>query len=272
MEVVEQFLASKTGRLVKCEDGIVVTNAFTAVIDGATEKTGRRYGGITPGRYAMLSCADALRSLDPDADCSAAIRWLTKALSDRLPPGLSASERPAAVLTAYSRARREIWQVGDVGFWHPGQPAGGITGRKLIDRYAADIRAAILHVELGKGARQSALARNDPGRGAILGLLNQQSEFRNNLAAEELAYPAIDGCEVPAELITVQRIPDNVTELVMASDGYPCILPTLEESEKRLASLLASDPLCIDELRGTKGVIPGNNSFDDRAYLKLMIR
>lgn len=271
MEVVDQFLASKTDRPMQCEDGIVVTGAFAAVIDGGTDKTGRRYSGMTGGRYAMLACADALRSLDPDADCSAAIRWLTKALAEWLPRGLSAQERPEAVLTVYSQARQEIWQIGDVGFWHLGQPKGGVTGRKLIDRYAADIRAAILHVELDRGATQSDLARNDPGRRAILGLLKRQAEFRNNLAANELAYPAIDGCDVPVKLITVQHIPGNVTELVIASDGYPRILPALKASEKLLFKLLASDPLCIDELRGTKGVAPGNVSFDDRAYLKLMV-
>jgi hypothetical protein len=271
MKVVEQFVASKTGRPKRCEDGIVVTSAFAAVIDGGTDKTGLRYSGMTGGRYAMLACADGLRSLDPNADWSAAIRWLTKTLAKRLPRGLSHYERPEAVVAVYSRARREVWQVGDVGFWYLGQPEGGVSAPKLLDRYAADIRAAILHVELDEGASQSALAHNDPGRRAILGLLKQQARFRNNLAAKELAYPAIDGCDVPAKLITVQSIADNVEELAIASDGYPRILPTLRESEKLLTELLASDPLCIDELRGTKGIAPGNLSFDDRAYLRLLV-
>lgn len=271
MDVVAEFLASKTCCLSRCEDGIVVTGAFAAVIDGATDKTGLRYGGMTGGRYAMLACAEGVRSLDPDADCPAAVRSLTRSLARRLGRGLSAQERPEAVLTVYSQSRREIWQIGDVGFWYAGQPDGGLAGGKLIDRYAADIRAAVLRVQLDKGASQPALARDDPGREAIAGLLRQQAEFRNNLAAAELAYAAIDGTDVPADLVTVRRIPCSVTELVIASDGYPRILPTLGESEKLLAELLAADPLCIAELRGTKAVTPGNLSFDDRAYLKLAI-
>lgn len=271
MEVLDQFIASKTGHPMQCEDGIVVTGAFAAVIDGGTDKTGLRYSAMTGGRYAMLACVDGLRSLDPGADWTAAILWLTKSLAKCLSDGLSAHERPEAVLTIYSHARREIWQIGDVGFWYVGQPEGGVTARKIVDCYAADIRAAVLHVELDKGASQSALAHNDPGRAAILSLLNYQAEFRNNLAAKELAYPAIDGRNIPAKLIIVQRIPHNVTELVIASDGYPRILPTLRESEELLSRLLASDPLCIDELRGTKGVAPGNLSFDDRAYLRLLV-
>lgn len=271
MEVLDQFLASKTGRLEESEDGIVVTEAFAAVIDGGTDKTGLRYGGMAGGRFAMLSCADGLRSLDPDADLPAAVGWLTQALARRLPQGLPDRERPEAVLAVYSCARREIWQVGDVGFWYLGLPEGGVSASKIVDRYAADIRAAILHVELDAGASQPALAHDDPGRRAILELLRHQERFRNQLAAGEMAYPAIDGCDVPTELITIQDIPDNVSEIVIASDGYPCILPTLRESESRLATLLAADPLCIDELHGTKGLTPGNLSFDDRAYVRLAV-
>ncbi len=271
MEVVEQFVASKTGSLEHCEDGIVVMGTVAAVIDGGTDKTGRRYDGISAGRYAMLACADAVRSLDPAADWHAAVRWLTGKLAGRLPGGLPAHERPEAAVTVYSQAHREIWQVGDVGFWFPGQSAGAPNAPKLIDRYAADIRAAILRVELDEGASQSVLARDDPGRRAISGLLNCQARFRNNPAAKELAYSAIDGCDVPPDLITVRGIPDDVTELVIASDGYPRILPTLRESESLLTELLISDPLCIGALRGTKGVAPGNVSFDDRAYLRILV-
>ena len=57
--------------------------------------------------------------------------------------------------------------------------------------------------------------------------------------------------------------------VVLASDGYPRILPTLAASEEALAGLLAADPLCIGPLCGTKGVRPGNVSFDDRAYVRL---
>jgi len=271
MEIAEQFLAAKTGRPERCEDGIVVTSEFAAVIDGGTDNTGHRYDGMSGGRFAMLACADAVRSLEPKADHLTALRCLTQTLAARLPPDMALHDRPSAVLTVYSRARREIWQVGDVGFWHVHLTEGGVNPRKLIDRYAADIRAAVIRVELAAGADQSALARDDPGRSAILGLLISQASFRNNLAAGELAYPAVDGCTVPAELITVHVVPPDVSGLVIASDGYPHSLPTLSASEQLLARLVSADPLCIGELRGTKGTRPGNESFDDRAYLSLML-
>lgn len=271
VEIAEQFLAAKTGRPEQCEDGIVVTSEFAAVIDGATDKTGHRYEGLTGGRYAMLACSDALRSLEPKADHLAAAEHLTGTLARRLPHGLAPRERPEAVVAVYSRARREIWQIGDVGFWHAGIPEAETNVRKIADRYAADVRAAIIRVELAAGAEMSALARDDPGRRALGSLLTSQASFRNNPAAREFAYPGVDGSTIPASLITIRKIPEDVTQLVIASDGYPRILPTLGASEEMLTRLLTIDPLCIDELRGTKGVAPGNKSFDDRAYLRLKL-
>jgi hypothetical protein len=118
MKIVSEFISAKTGEVEKCEDGIIVTDNFAAVIDGATDHTGRRYEGMTGGRYAMLACLDAIRTLDTKADAEFAISHLTSTLSEHLPPGLPAHENPTAVAAIYSVARREIWQIGDVGFWY----------------------------------------------------------------------------------------------------------------------------------------------------------
>ena len=271
MKIVSQFLAAKTGEAEECEDGIVVTEDFAAVIDGATDTTGRRYNGITGGRYAMLACADAIRTLNAKADAKAAISHLTEILAERLPLNPPPDENPMAVAAIYSEARREIWQIGDVGFWHPGLPAGGVKPHKAVDRYAADIRAAVLRAELANGADPAKLAQSDSGREAILSLLTHQSIFCNNAGAGEWAYAALDGKPVEFDLVTVQPVPDDVNTVVIASDGYPIILPTLQASEELLASLLTEDPLCIGPLLGTKGVFPGNASYDDRAYLNIRV-
>jgi hypothetical protein len=271
MKVVSQFLVAKTGEAEECEDGIVVTEDFAAVIDGATDTTGRRYSGITAGRYAMLACAGAIRMLNAKADAETAISHLTEILAENLPLNSPPGENPAAVAVIYSEARREIWQIGDVGFWYAGVPDGGVKPRKTIDRYAADIRAAVLRAELANGADPATLAQADPGREAILSLLTHQSIFCNNAGAGEWAYAALDGRPVAFDLVTVQPVPDDVNTVVIASDGYPVILPTLQASEELLASLLSEDSLCIGSLLGTKGVFPGNASYDDRAYLSIRI-
>ena len=58
---------------------------------------------------------------------------------------------------------------------------------------------------------------------------------------------------------------------ILASDGYPVLADTLEETERLLACSLAEDPLRIGEHLSTKGVAAGNESFDDRTYLRMKL-
>ena len=60
-------------------------------------------------------------------------------------------------------------------------------------------------------------------------------------------------------------------EIVLASDGYPFLMPTLQESEERLADLLRDDPLCISIYKASKGLMQGNKSFDDRSYVRFTV-
>ncbi|WP_338316492.1 hypothetical protein, partial [Streptomyces bohaiensis] len=108
-------------------------------------------------------------------------------------------------------------------------------------------------------------------RAAIMPLLTRQVRFANAdpRQAGELAYGTLDGRRVPDGLIRVTTLPLGVHELIIGSDGYPELLGTLSESERNLKILLAEDPLCIGGLAGTKGVAPGNESYDDRSYLRL---
>ena len=57
-------------------------------------------------------------------------------------------------------------------------------------------------------------------------------------------------------------------DIILASDGYPFLKPTLAESENALAAQLDSDPLCIRSFKATKGLASGNKSFDDRSYVR----
>lgn len=269
MRVVEHFVAAKGGDPEKCEDGLVVTPHFAAVIDGATDKTGRRFEGMSGGRFVMLTIAEALRELPPDIGPHAAVEALTAAIAERLPDGLPPEDRPGAAATVFSAARREVWAIGDVGFKFSGQPA--VLPRKAVDELNVRMRAAILRAELIRGVTVDDLAADDPGRAAIMPLLSRQVFFANADSAEagDLAYAVLDGRPVPKGLIEVVPLPEGSSELVIGSDGYPQLFGTLSDTETHLKVLLAEDPLCIRELAGTKGVAVGQESFDDRAYLRL---
>jgi hypothetical protein len=64
-------------------------------------------------------------------------------------------------------------------------------------------------------------------------------------------------------------VPPNARSLVLASDGYPEVLPTLRESENLLASIREADPLLIDRQLSARGIPPGREWYDDRTYLRL---
>ena len=56
--------------------------------------------------------------------------------------------------------------------------------------------------------------------------------------------------------------------VILASDGYPFLGDSLQESEEALKKQLEDDPLCINSFKATKGLMRGNKSFDDRCYVK----
>lgn len=270
VKVTERFVASKSGDPDTCEDGLFLGEHFVAVVDGATDKSGRRFGGMTGGRYVMQVLIRAMASLPREADMNVATGMLTERLAAELPDDVTIEDRPSAAATLYSAKRREIWQIGDVGFWFDGSTA--TPGRKEVDRINSEMRAAVLRAEILSGVTTGQLATRDPGREAIKPLLTRQALFANNTDAGPLGYAVFDGRPIPAELVTVVTVPAEVTELVLASDGYPEVCRTLADSEARLKTLLAEDPLCVGPLAGTKGVASGNQSYDDRAYLRLEIQ
>lgn len=271
MIVLENSVIGKTHCDNECEDGLVITDDFVAVIDGATDKTGLRYEGMTGGRYAMLACIDAVETAAADIDAKGMVERMSGILAERLPSDITLEERPDAAVSIYSVLRREVWQVGDVGYWHEGVEHTGIRTGKAVDHFFAGTRAAVLTTELIRGVSADELIKNDIGRETIREALTKQGLFRNNSEAGEWAYGAINGMHVPHEFIEIHPIADEIDELVLASDGYPLIFPTFLETEQTLKELLTQDPLCIGPLRGTKGVKPGNSSFDDRSYVRICL-
>ena len=55
---------------------------------------------------------------------------------------------------------------------------------------------------------------------------------------------------------------------IAESGADPEMAETLQESESLLAKHLADDPLNIGQFKATKGLLKGNRSFDDRAYIR----
>lgn len=275
VEVVEQFISSKSPRAEDCEDAISIGDDFFAVVDGATSKTKRKWKGETPGRTAALLLADAVQRLPPSATAGEAIKFLTDEIrntyvSHRLRRVVEddPSQRISASIAIFSLARKEVWMVGDC------QAIIGeelISQQKLIDQLLSAARSLFLEVEIRRGRQIKELLEDDTGREFILPLLERQMYLQNKPETGEYWYPVLDGSPVPDSGIRVFRVQHSIHNVVLASDGYPYLRSGLSESEEALQQVISADPLLFREFKSTKGVQPGDNSFDDRAYLKLRV-
>ena len=271
--VIEQYAVGKFDDPERCEDALAVTPHFAAIVDGATSKTSFRFSGRTPGRVAASLLVRLLADLPADADCSAFIaranemfvrfyrehRLLDRARAD-------ASCRLTASAVVYSDARREVWSVGDCRLRIGG---GEYRHEKAIDTLLSSRRAEAIESYLAQGGEPDALFVRDVGREAIREALLRQYRAQNPTAPDTpFAYGVLDGFPPYAPDVRSYAV-EAGQEVVLASDGYPAVLPTLEESERRLRQILHDDPHCFRIFKSTKGVMQGQTSFDDRAYLRL---
>lgn len=271
MQIIEQFLQGKKNNPQLCEDEIVVTENFIAVIDGSTSKGTERYTQKTTGRIAADMVASALRQWVPaDADMASAVDIISDTIHNcyLLLGVLPMVERcPENRITAsaviYSHNRQEVWMIGDCQCLLDGM---AYTNPKRIDEVLAEVRS-LYHKLVAEASDASSSLSVDYGREYILPLLRKQCRLQNASVEEEYAYGVFDGIGSP--LPFCKLIPAHgVSELVLASDGYPKLLSSLAESEAYLAEILKTDPMMISRFKSTKGLMPAQCSFDDRAYIR----
>ena len=257
MRIIEQNIIGKQSQDT-CEDGLVVTDDFVAVIDGSTSKTSFR---LSPdeknGRYAMTLISEYIQGhLEAESTmegfCQGVTDYIYKVYEkqgvvDRMRQHIE--ERLTAVAIVYSRAKEEIWMVGDCQLMVDGKE---YDNSKAYEQNIAEKRVAL--IRQGSTPQQA--------RKAIEPLLVQAM-----LAGQNQTYAVIDGFPVCLRGVKVISV-TGAREVVMASDGYPFLKPTLQESEEALAEQMTKDPQCVDSFVATKGLVDGNKSFDDRTYIR----
>ena len=268
MQIIEQTLVPKSPTR-KSEDGIVVTPDFIAVIDGSTSKTDRRYSLFsTNGRYAMRRIEHVIRHMRKDCSLTQFCREATLAIRKKYRrrdwPRLAAhpEERLAASAVVYSRLRREVWMVGDCQCLVNGEL---YENPKPSESVLAEHRSAEARRLLAAGTSISQLQTDDASRRAII------PEMLESMKQQNVTYAVIDGFNIALDRVRLITLSFDAFELVLASDGYPFLRPTLAESEAALAAQLADDPLNIGTFKATKGLMTGNNSFDDRSYIRFKV-
>lgn len=270
--VIESRVEGKYGDASRCEDALVMTPDFVAVIDGATSKV-PPIDGKTSGRWAAELLVAVITSLPREAtltqfvDCANASFQTFYRDRHLLQQAITAPEyRLTASVALYSDARQEVWSVGDCRL-RIGDAC--FLQEKAVDKRLSQKRAAAIEEYLSQGGAFDTLFTHDVGRIAIAGDLRDQLQAQNNPSAEE-AYGVIDGFPPYTPDVHCYRVP-VATSLVLTTDGYPSPLPTLSEAERYLEEILRDDPLCFRLYSSTKGKYAGNKSFDDRAYVRLQI-
>ena len=259
MKIIESNIIGKRSQET-CEDGIVITSDFVAVIDGSTSKTPTHLApDMKNGRYAMVLISEYIRKeLKAEASVDDFCQGVTAYIYNKVYCKLKVVERlsahPEERLTAsaviYSRARQEVWMVGDC--------QAIIDGRlyengKPYEQEIAEKRAALIKHGMSPTEARQAIVPS-----LVQAMLNGQNK----------SYAVIDGFPIYREGV---KVVECQSEIILASDGYPFLKPTLEESEKALADQLAHDPQNIDAFIATKGLVEGNISFDDRAYVRFFV-
>lgn len=274
--IVESNVISKTGRMEDCEDRIFVGRHFLAVIDGATSKDDLLYHGKSRGILASELIADQLGKIPGDWSLAEIVASLTERIynfyvEEKIENSVRENphQRISASLVIFNKQKQDVWLIGDCQVNLNGRI---IVNTKIGDTILSNVRAMYLASEIQKGKTIGNLQADDTGRSFILPLLIRQSIFQNNPTAKKYSYPVVDGFPINMNDLIGAQVSDEDRWLVLASDGYPKLGKNLDESEEYLRNLMKKDPLLFQNYQSTKGLYSGNISYDDRAYVKILLK
>ena len=280
MKIIESSIIGKKSQEA-CEDGMVVTDDFIAVIDGSTSKTPKHLNpDMKNGRYAMMLISEYIQEeLKADASVDEFCQGVTAYIYNKVYEKLGVEERltkhPEERLTAsailYSRIRNEVWMVGDCQaiiagkLYENGKPYEQEIARKRVELIEQGLSPAEARKQIEPLLIKAMLSGQNRNYTVIDGFPIYQEGVK--VVALKMK-PASSSIEVYFQEQTKPIASPN--EVVLASDGYPFLKPTLAASEAALAEQIANDPQNIHSFIATKGIVEGNKSFDDRTYIRFV--
>ena len=290
MKIIESSIIGKKSPEA-CEDGMVVTDDFIAVIDGSTSKTPKHLNpDMKNGRYAMMLISEYIREeLKADASVDDFCQGVTAYIYNKVYEKLGVEERlmehPEERLTAsailYSRTRNEVWMVGDCQaiidgkLYENGKPYEQEIARKRVELIEQGLSPAEARKQIEPLLIEAMLS----GQNQTYTVIDGFPIYREGVKVVSVS----DSCSVQDSVPASDSVPcsDSVSasgtffvsssEIVLASDGYPFLEPTLAASEAALAEQIANDPQNIHSFIATKGIVEGNKSFDDRTYIRFSV-
>lgn len=277
MKVIESKIEGKKSPE-SCEDGLVVTADFIAVIDGSTSKTPHHLSpDMKNGRYAMVLISEYIQhELKPESTVEDFCEGVTSYIYNKVyrQQGIEEQmqahpeERITASAILYSKAKNEVWMVGDCQaiidgkLYENNKPFEEIVARRRVEL----IRRGFTPQEARKTIEPLLIQAMLEGQNKTYTVIDGFPIYQKGVKVVSLNAP-----QKNVETDVADSLPLPTKEIVLASDGYPFLKPTLTESEEALAHLLAYDPQCTHEFIATKGIVVGNKSFDDRTYIRFQI-
>ena len=289
MKIIESCIIGKKSPEA-CEDGMVVTDDFIAVIDGSTSKTPKHLNpDMKNGRYAMMLITEYIREelkADASADdfCQGVTAYIYNKVYEKLGVEERLKEHPEERLTAsailYSRTRNEVWMVGDCQaiidgkLYENGKPYEEKIARKRVELIEQGLSPAEARKQIEPLLIKAMLSGQNQTYTVIDGFPIYREGVKvvsvSDSCSVQDSVPASDSVPCSDSASASDTIPSSSSEIVLASDGYPFLKPTLAASEAALAEQIANDPQNIHSFIATKGIVEGNKSFDDRTYIRFV--
>jgi hypothetical protein len=289
MKIIESSIIGKKSSEA-CEDGMVVTDDFIAVIDGSTSKTPKHLNpDVKNGRYAMMLISEYIREeLKTDASVDEFCQGVTAYIYNKVYEKLGVEERlkehPEERLTAsailYSRTRNEVWMVGDCQaiiagkLYENGKPYEEKIARKRVELIAQGLSPAEARKQIEPLLIEAMLSGQNQTYTVIDGFPIYREGVKvvsvSDSSSVQDSVPASDSVPCSDSASASGTISVSSSEIVLASDGYPFLKPSLAASEAALAEQIANDPQNIRSFIATKGIVEGNKSFDDRTYIRFV--
>ena len=289
MKIIESSIIGKKSPEA-CEDGMVVTDDFIAVIDGSTSKTPKHLNpDMKNGRYAMMLISEYIREelkADASADefCQGVTAYIYNKVYEKLGVEERLKEHPEERLTAsailYSRTRNEIWMVGDCQaiiagkLYENGKPYEEKIARKRVELIEQGLSPAEARKQIEPLLIKAMLSGQNQTYTVIDGFPIYREGVKvvsvSDSSSVQDSVPASDSVPCSDSASASDTIPSSSSEIVLASDGYPFLKLTLAASEAALAEQIANDPQNIHSFIATKGIVEGNKSFDDRTYIRFV--
>lgn len=289
MKIIESSIIGKKSPEA-CEDGMVVTDDFIAVIDGSTSKTPKHLNpDMKNGRYAMMLISEYIREeLKADASvddfCQGVTAYIYNKVYEKLGVEERLKEHPEERLTAsailYSRTRNEVWMVGDCQaiidgkLYENGKPYEQEIARKRVELIEQGLSPAEARKQIVPLLIKAMLSGQNQTYTVIDGFPIYREGVKvvsvSDSSSVQDSVPASDSVPCSDSVSASGTISVSSSEIVLASDGYPFLKPTLAASEATLAEQIANDPQNIHSFIATKGIVEGNKSFDDRTYIRFV--